>query len=79
MSSLDFDFDTQMINLEHEWRQVYAASIDARAEYQSLAATKGTKAHQLDMLRERLDQAEAKKARIMAKIERLEGSILGED
>ena len=23
MSSLDLDFDTQMNNLEHKWRQVY--------------------------------------------------------
>jgi uncharacterized protein (UPF0335 family) len=79
MSSLDFDLGTQMNRLEHEWRQVYSDSIDARAEYQSLAATKGTNADQLDLLRERLDRAEAKKARIMAKIELLEGGMSGED
>ena len=30
MSSLDLDFDTQMNNLEREWREVYDDSIVAR-------------------------------------------------
>ena len=38
MSSLDLDLDTQMNNLELEWRQVYEASMVARADYQALAA-----------------------------------------
>ncbi len=79
MSSLDFDLDTQMSSLESEWRQVYEASIVARAEYQSLAADKAAKAAILDRARERLDRAEALKARILAKIERLEDTILGQD
>jgi hypothetical protein len=33
----------------------------------------------LDMARERLDRAEALKARIMAKIERLEENVLGDE
>ena len=78
MSSLDLDFDTQMNNLEREWRQVYEDSTVARAEYRALAAG-APNVGRLDMLRERLDRAEAKKARIMAKIELLEDAMLGED
>ena len=79
MSSLDFDLDLHMNNLEHEWRQAYESSIVARADYQSLAASPKANADLLDMARERLDRSEALKARIMAKIERLEDSILGRD
>jgi len=79
MSSLDFDLDEQMSRLEQEWRQGYEASIVARAEYQSLAADRKASAERLDAARERLDRAEALKARIMAKIERLEEHLLGRD
>jgi hypothetical protein len=79
MSSLDLDLDSQMNSLEAEWRQVYEASIVARADYQSLAATSVANADLLDMARERLDRAEALKARIMAKIERLEDRMLDQD
>jgi len=51
----------------------------ARAEYQSLAADPKAKTDPLDAARERLDRAEALKARIMAKIERLEDQMLGQD
>jgi hypothetical protein len=79
MSSLDFDLDLHMNNLEQEWRQAYESSIVARADYQSLAASKKANADLLDKARERLDRSEALKARIMAKIERLEDSMLGRD
>jgi hypothetical protein len=79
MSSLDLDLDSQMDNLELEWRQGYEASINARAEYQALAADRKASAARLDMARERLDRAEALKARIMAKIERLEDQLLSRD
>jgi len=79
MSSLDFDPDLQMNTLEGEWRQAYDSSIVARADYQSLAASPKADARLLDQARERLDRAEAQKARIMAKIERLEDSMLGRD
>ncbi len=77
MSRFDRDLDVQMVSLESEWRQVYEASIAARAEYQRLAAKPGASAAALDSARERLDKAEALKARIMAKIDRLEDSVLG--
>jgi hypothetical protein len=76
MSSLDLDLDSQMTSLESEWRQVYEASIVARADYQSLAAGPKGNADLLERARDRLDRAEALKARIMAKIERLEDNLL---
>ncbi len=79
MSSLDFDLDGQMSRLEAEWRQGYEASIVARAEYQALAANPKSDAARIDAARERLDRAEALKARVMAKIERLEVHLLGKD
>jgi hypothetical protein len=78
MSSLDFDLDTQMTSLELEWRVAYEDGMLARADYQSLAASKSANAERLDRARERLDRAEALKARIMGKIERLEDNLLGE-
>jgi hypothetical protein len=79
MSSLDLDLDTQMNNLELEWRLVYETSIVTRADYQALAADPECDADLLDAARERLDRAEALKGRIMAKIERLEDHMLSQD
>lgn len=79
MSSLDFDLDMQMDSLEQEWRQGYEAGIAARAAYQSLAASATTDAELLHLARQRLERAEALKAGIMAKIKRLENSVLGQD
>ena len=79
MSSLDLDLDAHMNNLEMEWRQAYETSIVARADYQSLATTSKVNTKLLDSARERVERTEALKARIMAKIERLEDSILGQD
>jgi hypothetical protein len=79
MSSLDFDLDAQINNLEFEWRTVYDASMIARAEYQALVAKRSASAKALDGARERLERSEAKKARILAKIERLEDNLLGQD
>ena len=79
MSSLDFDLDSRMNSLEQEWRQAYESSIVARADYQSLAAGPKKDSKLLDLARDRLERTEALKARIMAKIERLEDSLLGRD
>ena len=79
MSSLDFDLDSRMNNLEQEWRQAYESSVVARTDYQSLAAIPKTDSRRLELARERLDRTEALKARIMAKIERLEDALLGRD
>jgi hypothetical protein len=79
MSSLDLDLDAHMNNLELEWRRAYESSIVARADYQSLAVNPKVNAHLLALVRDRLDRTEALKARIMARIERLEDNILGQD
>jgi hypothetical protein len=79
MSSLDFDLDSQMSHLESEWRQAYESSILARADLQSLIASPKVGWPLIDLARERLNRAEALKARIMAKIERLEDNILRRD
>jgi len=79
MSSLDLDLDAHINNLELEWRRAYESSIVARADYQSLTASPKANAHLLILARDRLDRAEALKARIMARIERLEDNILGQD
>ena len=79
MSSLDLDLDSHMNNLELEWRQAYEASIEARTDYQSLVAGAKADSGLVDRARERVDRSEALKARIMAKIERLEDTILGHD
>lgn len=79
MSSLDFDLDTQMSHLETEWRQAYETGIAVRAELQSLAAIRKPNALLMAKAHARLEQAENVKARIMAKIERLEDSVLGRD
>ena len=79
MSSLDFDLDMQMDNLEQEWRQGYEAGVAARAAYQSLAASATTDAELLHLARQRLERAEVLKANIMAKIRSLESRLLGRD
>jgi hypothetical protein len=79
MSSLDFDIDAKLIQLELEWREAYEASVAARVEFQELAADQGATVSLLDAARERLDRAEARKAQIMIKIERVEYKLLSRD
>lgn len=70
------DADLQISVLEREWRSAYEASIAARAQYQVLARQQGVSAESLDQALERLDRAEAQKAKIMLKIEQLEDTLL---
>jgi hypothetical protein len=79
MSSLDLELDAHMNNLETEWRRAYESSIAARADYQSLAANSSADVSMLDQARERLERSEALKVRILAKMERLEDTMLGLD
>jgi hypothetical protein len=79
MSSLDFDLDSQMSSLESEWRHAYEIGIAAREEVRLLTAAPKQNAFALAKAQDRLERAEVLKARIMAKIERLEDSILGND
>jgi len=75
-SSLDFDLDAQINDLELEWRRAYDASIVARAEYQALASNPSSGVEILDQARERLERAESRKARVLVRIERLEDNML---
>jgi hypothetical protein len=75
-SSLDFDLDAQINDLELEWRRAYDASIVARAEYQALASNPSSGVEILDLACERLERAESRKARVLVRIERLEDNML---
>ena len=77
MSSLDLELDGRMDDLELDWRAAHEASIIARAEYRALGADLKANAGAIDIARERLRRAEAAEARIFAKIELLEDSMLG--
>lgn len=72
MSSLDFDLDIRQSDMELEWRRAYDSLIVARAEYQALAANPEANADQLDSAHARLYQAEASKARVMARLDAVE-------
>jgi hypothetical protein len=79
VSTLDFDLDTDMNGLHLEWSQAYESLIIARAEYQALAASPTANADLLVMAGQRLDRAEALKARVMAKIDCLDDSTPDHD
>lgn len=77
MSSLDFDHDTQMRDLESEWRQAFEATDATRAELHALASNPASDHLAIARAQHRLERGEGLKARIMAKIERLEDVLLG--
>jgi hypothetical protein len=77
MSSLDFELDSRIDDMELEWRQAHEARVIARAEYLALAANPEANASAMELARERLRRAEGTEARIFAKIEQLEDSLLG--
>jgi hypothetical protein len=76
MSSLDFDFDFQISCLESEWRRAYEVGIAARERVEMLVESLKPDASALAKAQERLERAEDSKARIIARIERLEHCIL---
>jgi hypothetical protein len=77
MSSLDLELDGRMDDLELEWREAREASIIARAEYLALGANLEANAALISTARDRLRRAETREARVYAKIELLEDSMLG--
>jgi hypothetical protein len=77
MSSLDLELDSRMDDLELEWREAREASIIARAEHLVLGANPEANADLINIVRDRLRRAETREARIYAKIELLEDSMLG--
>jgi hypothetical protein len=74
LSTLDFDLDISQSDMELEWRRAYDSLIVARAEYQALAANPEANADHLDSAHTRLYQAEASKARVMARLDAVEAS-----
>ncbi len=77
MSSLDLELDGRMDDLEFEWREAREASLIARAEYLALGADLEANAALMSTARDRVRRAETREARIYAKIELLEDSMLG--
>jgi hypothetical protein len=78
MSSLDLDLDGRIEALELEWRLAYEAGQQARAEIEATSPNTLEDRRILSLAGERLERLEVQKARIMAKIERLEDSMLGQ-
>jgi hypothetical protein len=78
MSSLDLDLDGRIEALELEWRLAYEAGQQARAEIESTSPNTLEDRRILSLAGERLERWEVQKARIMAKIERLEDSMIGQ-
>ena len=76
MSSLDFDIDSQVTRLELEWRQAFEAGVLARADFDFLKRSANPDPGRLQQAVDRLERAEALKARVMLRIERLEESLL---
>jgi hypothetical protein len=76
VSSLDFDIDSQMTRLELEWRQAFEAGVLARSDLEALRSSAKPDKGRLQQAVDRLERAEAFKARVMVKIEKLEQSLL---
>ena len=57
MSSLDFELDSRIDDMELEWRQAHEAQVIARAEYLALAATPEVNAGAIDLARARLEDS----------------------
>jgi len=76
VSSLDFDIDSQMTRLELEWRQAFEASMLARGDFEALKSSLKPDPGRLKQAIDLLERAEALKARVMIKIEKLEESLL---
>jgi hypothetical protein len=76
MDKFKSEFDLRLSALESEWAQAYEAGRAANAEFSALSATPKVKIVDVQMARTRLDQAEQLKARIMAKIARLEETVI---
>jgi hypothetical protein len=76
MSSLDFDLDTQMSQLEIEWRRACESNVLARADYRILTASTKVSTNLICMARERVARTEALKARILSELEQGEHDAL---
>lgn len=75
MSSLDFDIDSQMTRLEREWRHAFETSVLASADFEALRSTPNADRVRMRRAVDALERADAAKARVMRKIEKLEDSL----
>jgi hypothetical protein len=78
VSSLDleFDLDSRVNKLELEWREAFEASLTARARYRALSSQSRIDIDELDQAKECLEQCEARKSRVMDKIDQLERRVI---
>ena len=72
MSGRENDFDLRLMTLEKEWGMAYEASRNANAHLETLSTGVGVESAAVAEARRRLEQAEALKAQVLAKIEHLE-------
>jgi hypothetical protein len=78
MLDLDLELDCTVNNVETEWRRAHEACMAARADYDRVLDGCKANGGLIDVARIRLERAEALRARLLAKMERLEERIAGE-
>jgi hypothetical protein len=71
MSSLDLEREGEVNNLETEWRRAEEAVMVARTDFERVLGCCSANGGLIDVARIRLQRAEARKAQIFTKIERL--------
>jgi hypothetical protein len=68
MSTAEFPQDTQMTDLESQWRRAHEATMSARTHYEAVAERLRALANVFEKARERLDILEILEARILAEL-----------
>ncbi len=74
VSNPNLELDERKVALETEWRQVYDASVAARADLDRLQGCCNANVGLVHVARARLERFEVLKAQVMEKIESLERS-----
>jgi hypothetical protein len=72
----NLDFDSKLASLESLWRQTYESSLAVRAEIDALTAAGNRDEMAVVRAQLHLERTEALKSRIMARIDRLEDSMI---
>jgi hypothetical protein len=68
MSTAELTLDTQMTDLESQWRRVHEATNSARTDYEAVAERLRAMANVFEKARERLDILEILEARTLAEL-----------
>ena len=68
MSTAELTLDTQMTDLESQWRRVHEATNSARTDYEAVAERLRAMANVFEKARERLDILEILEARSLAEL-----------